>query len=100
MVVSRCRGIGPPSSGIVLGTVLVGCRSSFYCRISGDSGLDMGSVLGHKQRWLCMCLAGSPMGWPSYLCRVLFARAPVLGLCFFVSVNALLDHRLQRAFRL
>jgi len=28
------------------------------------------------------------MGWPSYLCRVLFARAPVLGLSFFVSVNA------------
>jgi len=28
------------------------------------------------------------MGWPSYLCGVLFARAPVLGLCFFVSVKA------------
>ena len=27
------------------------------------------------------------MGQPSYVCRVLFARAPVLGLCFFVSVN-------------
>jgi len=27
MIVSRCRGIGPPSSGIVLGTVFVGCRS-------------------------------------------------------------------------
>jgi len=33
------------------------------------------------------------MGQPcslSYLCRVLFARAPVSGLCFFVSVSALL----------
>jgi len=27
------------------------------------------------------------MGQPSYLCSVLFARAPVLGLCFFVSVT-------------
>ena len=27
------------------------------------------------------------MGQPSYLCSVLFARAPVLGLCFFVSVK-------------
>jgi len=27
------------------------------------------------------------MGWPSYLCSVLFARAPVLGLYFFVSVT-------------
>jgi len=26
---------------------------------------------------------------PSYLCSVLFARAPVLGHCFFVSVNGL-----------
>jgi len=34
-----------------------------------------------------LCLAGSPMGQPSYLCSVLFARAPVLGLCFFVSVS-------------
>jgi len=34
-----------------------------------------------------LCLAGSPMGWPSYLCSVLCARAPVLGLCFFVSVK-------------
>jgi len=34
-----------------------------------------------------LCLAGSPMGQPSYLCSGLFARAPVLGLCFFVSVN-------------
>jgi len=33
-----------------------------------------------------LCLAGSPMGSPSYLCRVLFTRAPVLGLRFFVSV--------------
>ena len=32
-----------------------------------------------------LCLAGSPMREPSYLCSVLFARAPVLGLCFFVS---------------
>jgi len=29
LVISRCRGIGPPFSGIVLGTLfLVGCRSS------------------------------------------------------------------------
>jgi len=27
------------------------------------------------------------MGSPSYLCSVLFARAPVLGLRFFVSVS-------------
>jgi len=27
------------------------------------------------------------MGQPSYLCRVLFVRAPVLELCFLVSVN-------------
>jgi len=27
-----------------------------------------------------LCLAVSHMGWPSYLYRVLFARAPVLGL--------------------
>ena len=26
--------------------------------------------------------AGSPMGQPSYVCRLLFARAPVLGRCF------------------
>ena len=37
-----------------------------------------------------LCLAGSPMGWPKYSCRILFARAPVLGLCFCVSV--ILDH--------
>jgi len=31
------------------------------------------------------------MGWPaaSYLCRVLFARAPVLGLYFVVAMNGL-----------
>ena len=34
-----------------------------------------------------LSLAGSPMGQPSYSCSVLFARAPVLGLCFFVSVT-------------
>jgi len=34
-----------------------------------------------------LCLAGSPIGQPSCLCSVLLARAPVLGLCFFVSVN-------------
>ena len=27
------------------------------------------------------------MGWPSYMGSVLFARAPVLGLCFGVSVT-------------
>jgi len=27
------------------------------------------------------------MGQPSYVCSVLFARVPVLGLCFFVSVS-------------
>jgi len=27
------------------------------------------------------------MGSPSYLCSVLFARAPVFGLCFYVSVR-------------
>ena len=27
------------------------------------------------------------MGYLSNFCRVLFARAPVLGVCFFVSVN-------------
>ena len=26
-------------------------------------------------------------GKPSYLCRLLFARAPVFGLCFFVPVG-------------
>jgi len=34
---------------------------------------------------------------PNYLCRVLFARAPVFGLCFFVSVRSPdLDRRQRR----
>jgi len=33
------------------------------------------------------CLAGSPMGQHCYLCSVLFTRAPVLGLSFFVSIK-------------
>ena len=42
-------------------------------------------------------LAGSPMAQPSYLCSVLFARAPVLGLCFFVSVNTFSTDRTERS---
>jgi len=34
-------------------------------------------------------LAGSPVGWPSYL-QILFAGAPVSGLCFYVHVKAAL----------
>ena len=41
-------------------------------------------------------LAGSPMGQPSCLCRVLFARAPVLGLCFLVSVKKTRRGRLNK----
>jgi len=35
------------------------------------------------------------MGQPSYLCSVLFARAPVFGLCFLVSVK---QHRIISRF--
>jgi len=42
---------------------------------------------------LAFCLAGSPIGQPSYLCRIVFARAPVVGRCFFVSVSELHQYR-------
>jgi len=44
------------------------------------------AVRGVPEGAHALCLAGTPMGWPSYLCSVLFARAEVLGLRFFVSV--------------
>jgi len=53
-------------------------------------GVPKGALRTHS------CLAGSLMGQPSYLCSVLFARAPVLGLCFFVSVMSLGEDDLAR----
>ena len=41
LVVSRCRGIGPPSSGIVLGTLFLASweySSPLYCLISSYVG--------------------------------------------------------------
>jgi len=39
------------------------------------------------------------MGQPSYLCSVSFARAPVVGLSFFVSMNTPShSHYLKRPF--
>jgi len=53
------------------------------CHVCGSGGVEGALHVSHA-----LGLAGFPMGQPSYLCsRVLFARAPVLGLCFFVSVN-------------
>jgi len=56
MVASRCRGIGPPSSGIVLGAVFVGCRTSSAsnvpCRVSirqstGILGIPLPALLSN-----------------------------------------------------
>jgi len=48
MVVSRCRGIGPPSS-IVLGTVFVCCRSSSTTNLHLPALLSNMSTVIHDE---------------------------------------------------